>query len=157
MQQRPDRGSDDGEVAEIGAAPERALGPLEVEREEAAAGPPDGLAVPVSASRGTARMSSIRWSAPRPVCSWVYACIACPSGMTRKNRYKTKATRSPTEIVPAAGFVHGERPTSVDAGIYGFIANIHYFPIPTPLKAFVDAHQNLVAHCERVHAMVSGS
>ena len=59
------------------------------------------------------------------------------------------------EIVPANGFVDGERPTSIDAGIYGFIANIYYFPIPTPLKAFVDAHGNLVAHCERVHAMVS--
>ncbi|HXH46176.1 MAG TPA: glutathione S-transferase C-terminal domain-containing protein [Bradyrhizobium sp.] len=60
------------------------------------------------------------------------------------------------EIVPAAGFVHGAAPTSVDAGIYGFIANIHYFPIPTPLKAFVDAQANLVAHCERIHGMVSG-
>jgi glutathione S-transferase len=59
------------------------------------------------------------------------------------------------EIVPANGFVHGAAPASIDAGIYGFIANIYYFPIPTPLKAFVDAHANLVAHCERVHAMVS--
>jgi hypothetical protein len=60
-------------------------------------------------------------------------------------------------IVPQAGFVHGAAPTSIDAGIYGFIANIHFFPIPTPLKAFVDAHENLVAHCERVHAMVAGA
>ncbi|MCP3464325.1 glutathione S-transferase family protein [Bradyrhizobium sp. CCGUVB23] len=58
------------------------------------------------------------------------------------------------EIVPAGGFVHGPAPTSVDAGIYGFLANIHFFPIPTPLKAFVDAHENLVAHCERIHAAV---
>ena len=61
------------------------------------------------------------------------------------------------EIVPATGFVHGERPTSADAGIYGFIANIYYYPIPTPLKAFVDAHENLVAHCERIHAAVTGT
>ncbi|MGV7216897.1 glutathione S-transferase family protein [Bradyrhizobium sp. UFLA05-112] len=59
------------------------------------------------------------------------------------------------EIVPAQGFVHGAAPTSVDAGIYGFLANIHFFPIPTPLKAFVDAHENLVTHCERIHAAVS--
>ena len=39
----------------------------------------------------------------------------------------------------------------------GFIATIHFCPIPTPLKAFVDAHENLVAHCERVHAMVAGA
>ena len=29
------------------------------------------------------------------------------------------------EIVPAAGFVHGAAPTSCEAGIYGFIANIY--------------------------------
>src|SRR3954468_7334824 len=59
-----------------------------------------------------------------------------------------------TEIVPAQGFVHGADPTSIDASIYGFLANIYFFPIPTPLKAFVDAHKNLVAHCERIHGMV---
>jgi glutathione S-transferase len=61
------------------------------------------------------------------------------------------------EIVPSQGFVHGTAPTSIDAGIYGFLANIYFFPIPTPLKAFVDAHGNLVAHCERIHAAVSRS
>jgi glutathione S-transferase len=59
------------------------------------------------------------------------------------------------DLVPAAGYVHGEMPTSIDAGIYGFIANIHFFPIPTPLKAFVTAHPNLVRHCEAIHAAVS--
>ena len=28
-------------------------------------------------------------------------------------------------------------PTSVDAGIYGFIANIYFYDIDTPLKQFV--------------------
>ncbi|GLR91882.1 glutathione S-transferase family protein [Bradyrhizobium iriomotense] len=60
------------------------------------------------------------------------------------------------EIVPAQGYVHGAAPTSVDAGIYGFIANIYFFPIPTPLKAFVDAHKNLVAHCEAIHKAIGG-
>jgi glutathione S-transferase len=60
------------------------------------------------------------------------------------------------EIVPAEGYVHGTAATSLDAGIYGFIANIHFYPIPTPLKAFVSAHPNLVRHCEAIHAMVSG-
>jgi glutathione S-transferase len=59
------------------------------------------------------------------------------------------------DLVPADGYVHGAKPTSIDAGIYGFIANIHFFPIPTPLKAFVTAHPNLVRHCEAIHAMVS--
>ncbi|WOH65009.1 glutathione S-transferase family protein [Bradyrhizobium sp. BWA-3-5] len=59
------------------------------------------------------------------------------------------------DLVPADGYMHGNEPTSIDAGIYGFIANIHFFPIPTPLKAFVTAHPNLVRHCEAIHAAVS--
>jgi len=59
------------------------------------------------------------------------------------------------DLIPAGGYVHGAKPTSIDAGIYGFIANIHFFPIPTPLKAFVTAHPNLVRHCEAIHALVS--
>jgi glutathione S-transferase len=59
------------------------------------------------------------------------------------------------ELVPAGGYVHGPKPGSIDAGIYGFLANIHFFPIPTPLKAFVSAHSNLVRHCQAIHAAVS--
>jgi hypothetical protein len=54
------------------------------------------------------------------------------------------------DLIPADGYVHGAKPTSIDAGIYGFIANIHYLPIPTPLKAFVSDHRNLVRHCEAI-------
>ncbi|MGJ4943282.1 glutathione S-transferase C-terminal domain-containing protein [Bradyrhizobium sp. HKCCYLS1011] len=60
------------------------------------------------------------------------------------------------EIVPTRSYVYGPAPTSLDAGIYGFIANIHFYPIETPLQAFVSAHPNLVRHCEAIHAMVSG-
>jgi glutathione S-transferase len=58
------------------------------------------------------------------------------------------------ELVPAEGYVHGPKPTSIDAGIYGFLANIYFFPIPTPLKAFVSVQPNLVRHCEAIHAAV---
>jgi glutathione S-transferase len=60
-------------------------------------------------------------------------------------------------LIPAGGFVHGDAPTSIDAGIYGFIANIHFYEIETPLKQFVDAHDNMVRHCRAIHAKVSGS
>ncbi len=42
-------------------------------------------------------------------------------------------------LVPAEGYVHGARPTTVDAAIYGFIANIYFYAIETPLKDFVAA------------------
>lgn len=59
------------------------------------------------------------------------------------------------DLIPADGYVHGANPAGIDAGIYGFVANIHFFPIETPLKQFVSAHPNLVRHCEAIHAMVS--
>src|ERR1700742_4125341 len=48
------------------------------------------------------------------------------------------------ELIPARGFVHGEKPSSIDAAIYGFIANIYFYDIDTPLKQFVAAHENIV-------------
>src|SRR6201997_937859 len=48
------------------------------------------------------------------------------------------------ELIPAQGYLHGATPTSIDAAIYGFIANIYYYNIETPLKQFVTAHDNIV-------------
>ena len=56
--------------------------------------------------------------------------------------------------VPATGYVHGEQPTSIDAGIYGFVANIFFYDIDTPLKRFVVAHDHLARHCRAVHEAV---
>lgn len=58
-------------------------------------------------------------------------------------------------LVPDGGYVHGPKPTSIDAGIYGFIANIYFFDIDTPLRRFVLAHGNLVRHCRAIHADVA--
>jgi glutathione S-transferase len=57
-------------------------------------------------------------------------------------------------VIPASGYVHGPRPTSIDAGIYGFIANIYFYDIDTPLKQFVAAHGNIVRHCQAIHEAV---
>jgi glutathione S-transferase len=58
-------------------------------------------------------------------------------------------------LIPAGGYVHGSKPTSVDAGIYGFVANIYFYDIDTPLKRFVVAHDNIVRHCRAIHETVS--
>ena len=58
-------------------------------------------------------------------------------------------------LIPAKGYVHGERPTGIDAAIYGFTANIYLYDIETPLKQFVLAHDNIVRHCRAIHAAVS--
>jgi hypothetical protein len=51
--------------------------------------------------------------------------------------------------------VYGPTPTSVDAGIYGFIANIYFYEIETPLKRFVASQPNLVRHCTAIHAAIA--
>ena len=58
-------------------------------------------------------------------------------------------------LVSESGYVHGDRPTSIDAGIYGFIANILFYDIDTPLKQFVTTHALLANHCRALHAAVS--
>ena len=56
-------------------------------------------------------------------------------------------------LIPDAGYVHGAKPTGIDCGIYGLIANIYFFAIDPPLTEFVVAHGNLVRHCRAIHAM----
>lgn len=57
-------------------------------------------------------------------------------------------------LIPPHGYVHGSNPTSVDANIYGFIANIYFYEIDTPLKTFVSKHDNLMRHCCAIHEAV---
>jgi glutathione S-transferase len=58
-------------------------------------------------------------------------------------------------MVPADGYVHGPQPTSIDAAIYGFVANIYFYEIDTPLKQYVAAQQNLVRHCRGIDEAIA--
>jgi glutathione S-transferase len=60
-------------------------------------------------------------------------------------------------LIPTDAFIHGPAPTSVDAAIYGFIANILFSPIETPLRQFVAAHANLVRHCTAIHTAIGSA
>jgi glutathione S-transferase len=60
-----------------------------------------------------------------------------------------------SEFIPTGAYVHGNSPTGIDAGIYGFIANIYFYDIDTPLKQFVVAHENIAQHCRAIHEAVS--
>jgi glutathione S-transferase len=59
------------------------------------------------------------------------------------------------DAMPASGFLFGDEPTSVDAGVYGFVANVLYFRIETPLKRFVASHAKLVSHCDAIHSRIA--
>jgi len=60
-----------------------------------------------------------------------------------------------TESIGDAGFLFGAKRHSVDAGIYGFLANIHFYRIETPLKIFLSSQPNLVRYCEALHDAVT--
>jgi glutathione S-transferase len=58
-------------------------------------------------------------------------------------------------LIGEGGFLFGPQPTSIDAGLYGFVANIYFYDIDTPLKRFVASHRDLVRHCNAIHDAVS--
>jgi glutathione S-transferase len=53
------------------------------------------------------------------------------------------------------GFVFKPEPTTVDAAIYGFVANIYFYEIDTPLKQYVLSRPALVRHCEAIHERIN--
>jgi glutathione S-transferase len=59
------------------------------------------------------------------------------------------------DLIGGNEFVFGDRPSSVDAAVYGFLANIYCYDIDTPLKRFIVSRDNLVSYCERLHARVT--
>ena len=38
--------------------------------------------------------------------------------------------------------------------IYGFIANIYFYEIETPLRQFVVSHENIARYCRAIHDAV---
>src|SRR5262249_20746026 len=60
-------------------------------------------------------------------------------------------------LLGRSDYLHGPQPTSVDAGIYGFIANILSYPIEPPLKQFAAAQPDLVRHGAAIHTVIGAA
>lgn len=58
-------------------------------------------------------------------------------------------------MLSEAPFLFGDHPTSADASIYGFIANILFYPIDTPLRDYVRSQPRMERHCRAVHRLVT--
>jgi glutathione S-transferase len=56
------------------------------------------------------------------------------------------------DLLSESEYLFGAKPSSIDAAIYGFTANIYFYEIDTPLKKFLTSRENLVAHCQSIHA-----
>ncbi|CAB3751564.1 glutathione S-transferase C-terminal domain-containing protein [Paraburkholderia solisilvae] len=50
-------------------------------------------------------------------------------------------------LIHDSGFLFGDQPASIDAAVYGFVANIYFYDIDTPLKQFVVSQPQLVRYC----------
>jgi len=51
---------------------------------------------------------------------------------------------------------HGDRPSTVDAAVLAFLANLLWVPVDSPVKRHAAARTNLGRYCERVHAHCFG-
>src|SRR4028119_280219 len=60
------------------------------------------------------------------------------------------------DLLPERGFLFGAKPSSADAAVYGFTANILFYEIDTPLKAFLLSRPDPVAHCRPVPTRPAG-
>jgi glutathione S-transferase len=54
-------------------------------------------------------------------------------------------------------FFFGAELEKIDAALYGFVANIYFYEIDTPLKRYVLSRPALVRHCLAMHERVSPS
>ncbi|BAN28042.1 glutathione S-transferase family protein [Caballeronia insecticola] len=54
-------------------------------------------------------------------------------------------------------FMFGASPASIDAAVYGFVANIYFYDIDTPLRRFVAAQDNFVRHCRAMRERMGQS
>jgi glutathione S-transferase len=65
--------------------------------------------------------------------------------------------RAVSHALGSRDYAFGSQPRSLDAAIYGFIANIYFYDIDTPLKQCVLSTPNLARHCQRLHAAIGQS
>jgi glutathione S-transferase len=55
----------------------------------------------------------------------------------------------------ATPYMFGDKPTSLDASCYGFLANIYYYDISTPLKNKICEDACLVSYIERIKSRLT--
>ena len=76
-----------------------------------------------------------------------------PEGVYRRGLADLEAVAG---LLGAGPFLFGDRPHGADAACYGFLANIHFYRIDTPLREYMVAHPGLGRYCEAMHAAVTG-
>jgi glutathione S-transferase len=68
------------------------------------------------------------------------------------NRRAAQDIAALAEYLNVKPYFMGDKPTSIDASVYAFLANLWLIDLDTPLKLLVGKHKNLVAYCERMRS-----
>ncbi|MFC4275650.1 glutathione S-transferase C-terminal domain-containing protein [Achromobacter aloeverae] len=63
--------------------------------------------------------------------------------------------RMAADLIGGKAFVFGTTPRTVDAAIFGCVANIYFYDIDTPLKRYVSSRPELVRHCLAMRELIS--
>lgn len=95
-----------------------------------------------------------RWAVPSLVRAGMRATLHL-QGMGRHSRDEVYALGSAdlsavSLLLGDERYFGGDEPSSVDAVVYGFLANLYWVPIESPLKEHARSLPNLLAHAERV-------
>lgn len=62
--------------------------------------------------------------------------------------------RAVADLLGEKPFCFGAKWQTIDAALYGFVANIYFYEIDTPLKRYVLSRPALVRHCLAIHERV---
>ncbi|ANN65414.1 glutathione S-transferase C-terminal domain-containing protein [Bordetella bronchialis] len=63
--------------------------------------------------------------------------------------------RAAADVLGDKRFVFGDTPSTADAALFGFVANIYFYDIDTPLKRYVLSRPELVGHCTRMREQLA--
>lgn len=98
----------------------------------------------------------LKWFVPKIIRKKMFEQLKA-SGMGRHSKEEVYALSK--EVIDSIAVLLGEKnyilgntPHSLDAVAYGFLANIVYPPLETPIKQQVLQHTNLVNYCDRMKA-----
>ncbi len=62
--------------------------------------------------------------------------------------------RAVADVLGDNQFFFGTQIGKIDAAVYGFVANIYFYDIDTPLRRYVLSRSNLVRHCRAIHERI---
>jgi glutathione S-transferase len=58
-------------------------------------------------------------------------------------------------LLAEKSYLFGDKPSSVDAVVFGLLGNVYYAPLETEMKRTISSYPNLTAYLDRLHKLVA--